>query len=126
MGVDILAQAAAFGQAVLAGGALGFVYDGLRALRRQFGKRWLAFGLDLLFWLGTTVLLFAFALTRGDGQIQVFHVAALLLGGTAYLLTLSRLTLPLLMWAAGGLAALGRLATAPARQAGRQTNKFLK
>ena len=126
MGVDILGQAVAFGQGALAGVGLGLAYDVFRALRRQFPWRWLAFVLDVAFWLGTTAAVFFFALTRGDGEIRLFHMAALLLGGGGYFLTLSRLALPVLLWLTGGLAALCRLVVAPVRLGGRRIKKFLE
>ena len=97
MGVDIPTQAALFGQGVLLGALLGLVYDVMRAARRATGCRWLAFLLDLAFWVGTTWTLFLFALVRGDGRIQVFYLVALALGGGGYLLTLSRLTMPVFL-----------------------------
>ena len=126
MPADVLDQAAIFAQAFLMGAVLGLVYDGMRTLRRSMGLPGLAFLLDLLFWLGATAGLFALTLLRDDGQVRIYHMAAVALGGGIYFLTLSRLILPVLLWVAGIVRSLFRLLTAPARRAGRAGKKFLK
>ena len=126
MYVDVLDQALVFGQGFLLGAALGLVYDGMRTLRRSLKLAALAFLLDLLFWIGAAASLFAFTLLRDDGQVRIFHMAAAVLGGGGYFLTLSKLVLPLFLWLAGIIRALFRLFTAPARRAGRAGKKFLK
>ena len=108
MHVDIAGQAAVFGLSLLLGAALGLVYDGMRALRRSLKLAWLAFLLDLLFWLGATTALFALTLLWDDGQVRIYHMAAAALGGGLYFLTLSRLVLPVLLWLAGRIQALWR------------------
>lgn len=126
MSPDVLDQAAIFGQGLLLGAALGLIYDGMRTLRRNWRLPGLAFLLDLLFWVGTAAGLFALTLLRDDGQVRIYHMAAVALGGGLYFLTLSRLVLPALLWLADRFRALFRLLTAPARLAGRETKKFLK
>ena len=76
MHVDILGQAAVFGQGFLLGVLLGLVYDGMRTLRRSLRLAPLAFLLDLLFWLGATAGLFALTLLSDDGQVRIYHMAA--------------------------------------------------
>ena len=126
MSPDVLNQAAIFAQAFLMGALLGLVYDGMRTLRRSLQLPGLAFLLDLLFWLAATAGLFALTLLRDDGQVRIYHMAAVTLGGGAYFLTLSGLILPVLLWIAGKIRALFRLLTAPARRAGRAGKNFLK
>lgn len=126
MHVDIMGQALVFGQGVLLGVALGLVYDGMRTLRRSLKLAALAFLLDLLFWVGTAASLFALTLLSDDGQVRIFHIAAVALGGGLYFLTLSKLILPFLLWLADRIRALFRLFTAPIRRAGRAGKKFLK
>ena len=126
MHVDIAGQAAVFGQGLLLGALLGLVYDGMRTLRRTWQKSVLAFVLDLLFWLGATAALFLFTLSRDDGRVRIYHIAAVALGGGAYFLTLSRLALPALLWLAGLARRIWRLLTAPLRAAVRGTKKFLE
>ena len=81
MHVDVLGQAVIFGQGFLLGALLGLLYDGMRTLRRSLRFRWLAFGLDLLFWLTASAALFLFTLLRDDVQVRIYHMAAFLLGG---------------------------------------------
>ncbi|MCI9289795.1 MAG: hypothetical protein HFF23_09970 [Oscillospiraceae bacterium] len=124
--MDIAGQAAVFGQALLLGALLGLVYDAMRTLRRTWRSAGLAFALDLLFWLGATAALFLLTLSRDDGRVRIFHMAAVALGGGAYFLTLSRLALPALLWAAGLARRIWRLLTAPLRALARWTKKFLE
>ena len=119
-------QARVLLQSILLGAGLGLVYDVLRALRRSLGWRWLAFLLDLLFWLGTIALLFFMALTRETGQLRLYLPAAFLLGGGVYLLTLSRLVLPLLLKILAALGKFWRWSTEPARKGGRLAKKVWK
>ena len=123
MYVDVLSQARTLAQGILLGAGLGLVYDMMRALRRALGLRWLGFVLDLLFWLGTTALLFVMALLREDGRVRLYLAAAFLLGGGAYLLTLSRLVLPLLLKLLSWAAKLWGWMTAPARKGARLAKK---
>ena len=59
MYVDVIRQAQVWLNCILAGGGLGLAYDVLRAVRRTIRWRWLAFLLDLLFWIGVIFLLFS-------------------------------------------------------------------
>ncbi|MDE6840355.1 MAG: spore cortex biosynthesis protein YabQ [Oscillospiraceae bacterium] len=126
MHVDTIGQAAVFAQGFLLGAALGLLYDGMRTLRRTLRLPGLAFVLDLLFWLGAAAALFALTLLWDDGQVRIYHIAAVSLGGGAYFFTLSRLVLPALLWLADRIRALWRLVTAPVRLAGRAGKKFLE
>ena len=94
MHVDVAAQGQIFLTGLLLGAILGLMYDVLRAFRRSAGWRWLAFVLDVLFWLSVAVLLFWVALFRENGRVRLYVSAAFLAGGGLYLLTLSRLVLP--------------------------------
>ena len=87
MYVDVTDQARILAQSVLTGACLGLAYDVLRALRRGLKARWISFFLDLLFWIGVTVLLFWMALVRESGEVRLYLAAAFLLGGGTYLLT---------------------------------------
>ncbi|MCI9368388.1 MAG: hypothetical protein HFF19_08965 [Oscillospiraceae bacterium] len=124
--MEVGAQAAIFGQGMLLGALLGVIYDGMRAARRSIHLRALAFALDLLFWLGVIAALFALTLLRDNGQVQIYHMAAFLLGGGLYFATASRLVLPVLLWAAELVRRLWRFLTAPVRRAGRAGKKVLK
>ena len=116
MHVDIMGQALVAGQGVLLGAALGLVYDGMRTLRRSLRMGWLAFLLDLLFWVGTAAALFALTLLSDDGRVRIFHILAVSIGGGLYFLTLSKAILPLFLWLTGGIRALFLLLTAPVRR----------
>ena len=74
----------------------------------------------------STAALFLLTLSRDDGRVRIFHMAAVALGGGAYFLTLSRLALPALLWAAGLARRIWRLLTAPLRALARWTKKFLE
>ena len=113
MYVEVGAQAAIFGQGMLLGALLGVIYDGMRAARRSIHLRALAFALDLLFWLGVIAALFALTLLRDNGQVQIYHMAAFLLGGGLYFATASRLVLPVLLWAAELVRRLWRFTGVP-------------
>ena len=90
----MVGQAQVLGQGFLLGLVLGVCYDAMRGIRRCCTWRWLWFILDVVFWLGTLVAVFAHALMLGTGVIRIYHGMAFLLGGVVYLTTLSRITLP--------------------------------
>ena len=126
MYVDIAAQAEIFGQGVLLGALLGLVYDGMRTLRRSIRLGALAFMLDVLFWLGAVSALFALTLLRDSGEVRIYHMLAFLAGGGLYFGTLSRLVLPILLWAAGLVRSIWRFFTAPIRAVLGAGKKVLK
>ena len=126
MYVDIGVQAAVFGQGLALGALLGLVYDGMRTLRRSIRLPALAFVLDVVFWLGTVAALFALTLLRDNGEVRIYHMLAFLLGGGLYFVTLSKLVLPALLWAAGLVRAVWQFLTGPFRAAGRAGKKVLK
>ncbi len=126
MYVDILAQAAISGQGFLLGAALGLVYDVMRTVRRSLRLAWLAFLLDLLFWLSAIVSLFLLTLLLDDGQVRIYHGIAILLGGGGYFLTLSHLILPILFRISQGLQMIWRVCTTPIRCGGHAAKKKYK
>jgi spore cortex biosynthesis protein YabQ len=126
MYVDVTRQAQILLDSVLTGVALGIAYDVLRALRRSFGWRWLAFLLDILFWLGVILLLFRMALMGEGGEVRLYLAAAFLVGGGVYLLTLSRLVLPLLLQILELLAKFWRWITIPARKTAGAAKKVFR
>lgn len=117
MRVDIPAQALAFSQGMLLGAAMGLLYDGMRAVRRVLPWRWLAFLLDLAYWLAAAAGLFVLTLTFDDGKVRIFHGAAAVLGGGLYFGTIGKFFLPLLLRTADFTLAAWRFATKPARRA---------
>ena len=116
MYVDVTRQAQVWLNCILAGGGLGMAYDVLRAVRRTIRWRWLTFLLDLLFWLGVILLLFSMALAGEGGEVRLYIAASFLLGGGLYLLTLSRLVLPLMLQILGFLVKICNWITLPARK----------
>ena len=99
--------------AVLLGAGLGVAYDLMRTLRRRVRLPLLGPALDLLFWVLATVGLFLYTILRGGGELRLYTIAALLLGGCVYFWLLSPPVLLLTGLAAGLAARLLRLAAAP-------------
>jgi len=123
MHVDVADQAQMLLRCLATGAGLGLVYDVLRAIRRSLRLRWVAFILDLLFWIGVTVLLFVLALLGEAGEVRLYLSGLFLVGGGVYLLTLSRLVLPSLLWVMAGIGKIWAFLTAPLRSGLRYTKK---
>jgi len=94
MNPDIARQLQALCQAVLLGGALGVVYDGMRVLRRSFLRPAVDWTLDLLFWVLATAALFRFSHHAWDGQIRLYGALFCIMGGAAYFWGISPVFLP--------------------------------
>ena len=71
------------------GGALGLLYDLLRLPRVLLPFRPLRGLLDLLFWLAVCLTLFLTATYGENGQVRLYTLAALALGGGWYFLLVS-------------------------------------
>lgn len=99
--------------AVLLGIGSGLWYDLLRALRWRIRSPALAIGLDLLFWLAVTTLLFAWSVTAGNGKVQIITCAAALVGGVVYFRWLSPLFFPILSTLCGWILRLIKLLLKP-------------
>ena len=115
MEIHLLDQARTLLGAVLLGAALGLAYDLFRTFRRRLRLPLVGPALDLAFWLLATAVLFLYAIAAGGGELRLYMVAALFLGGAAYFWLLSRPVLFLTGKAADLAAFLCRLATAPLR-----------
>lgn len=78
-------QLYAFGITMVAGMAVGFMFDGYRFVRRGIRMRgsvsWL---LDVLFWLVATPLVFALLLVANWGELRFYVVVGLAAGGSLY------------------------------------------
>lgn len=84
-------QAAAFLATAAAGAVLGMLYDCFRILRRVLQHKTVSTTIeDAIFWLVSTLLMFAFLLNRNYGDIRAFIFMGLALGAVLYFLTLSR------------------------------------
>ena len=84
-------QAAAFLATAAAGAVLGMLYDCFRILRRVWRHKTVTTTIeDAIFWLVSTLLMFAFLLNRNLGDIRAFIFMGLALGAVLYFLMLSR------------------------------------
>lgn len=126
MTVTLTQQLAVLAGAVLLGGALGLVYDVLRAMRALFPARAAGVVLDLLFWTAATAALFLWSLSAGDGQVQISTCVFLFLGAVLYFRSCSPWLLPLLRRGMHLLRRLWRLLTAPVRFLGRLAVRGVK
>ena len=113
MEVSVAAQAAAFAGGLGLGFALGVLYDLMRVLRTRLKLPLVGSVLDLLFWIAATITLFLWTLWVEQGQMRLYTILSILLGGTAYFLSLSRPVLKLGHLAADLVSFLCFLATRP-------------
>lgn len=96
MTITVWEQAHSLLGALLLGVGAGLWYDLLRALRWRIRSPALGIGLDLLFWLAVTALLFGWSVAAGNGTVQLFTCVGALLGGILYFRWLSSLFFPFL------------------------------
>ena len=90
---DVSQQLALFLRSIALGGALGLVYDLLRALRRLGGKVW---GTLLhAMYCALAVLAVFFFVLAGDGELRIFVLAGTAGGGVLFFCLLSRPLRPL-------------------------------
>ena len=85
------AQAAAFVGALALGFGLGVFYDLLRFLRLGRGSRVWAAALDALFWCAVCGSILLYTVAATGGEVQLYALIAIGLGGVAYFLLLSPL-----------------------------------
>lgn len=93
MGGYVSQQLALFLRSIALGGALGLVYDLLRALRRLGGKAWGTL-LDAVYCVFAVLAVFFFVLA-GDGELRIFVLAGTAGGGVLFFCLLSRQLRPL-------------------------------
>ena len=84
MEVSIEAQLAAFGGAFLIGAAAGVLYDLFRVLRVRIRIPLIGIVLDALFWILVTAALFLWSVRATGGEVRIYVVAAIFLGGVLY------------------------------------------
>ena len=82
-----------FLRSILLGGALGLLYDLLRAVRTLGGQVWGCL-LDGFFCLASVSLLFFFVMA-GDGELRLFFLAGVLGGAVLFFCLLSRTLRPI-------------------------------
>ena len=74
MEVSVTGQALSFFGAAALGGALGFLYDFFRLLRKRLLTR-MGLALDLLYWPLTVAAFFFYAVAAGNGDIRLYLLA---------------------------------------------------
>ena len=89
MSISLSGQLLSLAAGLLLGVGVGLLYDLLRQLRLLAPRRWMAEGLDLLFWLLACLALFLCGILFGGGQVRLYMVLWLTLGATAYFAVLS-------------------------------------
>ena len=119
---SLLAQGVAFAVAALTGVALGLMLDGYRALRRALRPaRLLGHFLDVALVAGAVPVLAGGMLAANWGELRVYPVLALALGGALYLALASPVLLPVAVWGirvvVRAVVAVVRAVTAPFRAA---------
>lgn len=83
-------QLVTFCQSALLGVVWGVVYDLLRALRlRRIHSRLLTHALDTVYAAAVLLALFLFTLRRGEGELRLYMLLAMILGGVFYFSALS-------------------------------------
>ena len=90
MEIWVSEQALYLGGALVLGAAIGLVYDLLRILRVRIPLPLVGGCLDLLFWLVVTAAIFVYSTVAGRGEVRLYLLAAIVLGGMAYFRLLSR------------------------------------
>ena len=89
--LSMSAQAATFLASAAAGAVLGTLYDCFRILRRVLRHKTVATTIeDAVFWIISTLLMFAFLLERNSGDIRGFIFMGVALGAILYFAMLSR------------------------------------
>lgn len=115
MSISLSGQLLSLAAGLLLGVGVGLLYDLLRQLRLLAPRRWMAEGLDLLFWLLACLALFLCGILFGGGQVRLYMVLWLTLGAAAYFAALSEKTRRLLAALAQGIGKIFRVLLAPLR-----------
>ena len=115
MSISLSGQLLSLAAGLLLGVGVGLLYDLLRQLRLLAPRRWMAEGLDLLFWLLACLALFLCGILFGGGQVRLYMVLWLTLGATAYFAALSGKMRRLLAALTQGIGKIFRVLLAPLR-----------
>ena len=89
MTISVQQQAAAVVQAIGLGLLVGVLYDLMRIMRVRLPLPFLGSVLDFLFWIMVTAVLFVWSQDAWGGEIRLYGVVFLLLGGVIYFAGLS-------------------------------------
>ena len=96
MGNDVSTQLILFLQSAELGSVFGVAYDLLRAVRlRRRCCTLLTHVLDALYAAAVLLAIFLFALHRGEGELRLYMLLAMVLGGMAYFAVFGRFLRPL-------------------------------
>ena len=96
MGNYVTAQLATFAHAALLGAVCGVVYDLLRSVRLLRRRSvLLTHVLDGVYVTLVLLAVFLFALRRGEGELRLYMLLAMVLGGMAYFAVFGRFLRPL-------------------------------
>jgi len=93
MNLPVSTQLAQTAAALAVGASLGLYYDILRVIRQKSGRYFVTLILDTVFWIGAVLALFALGLGPGLGELRMFMVCAVGLGGLIYFLGMSKLVI---------------------------------
>jgi hypothetical protein len=93
MEISVSLQAKAVLLSACAGAARGLLYDMMRAGRYKARGRAVTGVLDALFWLCAMFTVFWSVTALGEGELRLFTLFGIALGGLLYFLTLSRFLL---------------------------------
>jgi len=111
---------------VLAGFALGFLYDFFRIMRRALKiKRFWTSVSDIFFWAMAVMIIFVVLFYTNYGQIRGFVFLAAVLGATLYFLVLSPKILPTATKAAHRAAFAVKKSGAKAKNSLRKQKKYV-
>ena len=83
-----------FCQSAVLGLVWGAAYDLLRTVRRQIPRRWLTHALDAAYAAAVLLMIFLFTLHRGEGELRLYMLLAMVLGGVLYFAALGAFFAP--------------------------------
>ena len=126
MTISVAQQAGALVQALGLGLCVGLVYDLFRVLRVRVRVPLLGPVLDFCFWVLVTGGLFVWSQQAWGGQIRLYGILFLFLGGVGYFAWLSRWMLKIGYLAADLWAAIWCILIWPLDFAGKQLKKVKK
>ena len=91
-------QLVTFCQSAVLGLVWGAAYDLLRAARLRMHRRLLTHALDAVYAAAVLLMIFLFTLHRGEGELRLYMLLAMAMGGIFYFAALSALFRPVWMF----------------------------
>lgn len=126
MNQPMLVQLGQLALALGLGAALGLLFDVLRVPRRHMHRAFLRTVLDGVFCLLVGLVVFAFGMAAGTGQVRLFMFLAIAAGWTGYFVWLSGYVFPLLEKFSRLCAQKTRKVTAPGQKIAKKVWIFYK